>query len=140
MDSSFRKIVTFIKNHHVLSLATHYEDELSVCTLFYVFNEEKNIFIVASSKETTHIKHILKNPQIAGNILLETKTVGEIKGLQLRGKCSELKEKLLKLEYFKTFPYALALNPTLWKIEVEHFKLTDNTLGFGKKILWSTKN
>jgi uncharacterized protein YhbP (UPF0306 family) len=28
------------------------------------------------------------------------------------------------------------MNPKLWQIKVEHFKLTDNTLGFGKKIIW----
>jgi hypothetical protein len=41
-----------------------------------------------------------------------------------------------KSVYFKRFPYALAMNPTLWKIKVEFFKLTDNRLGFGKKIMW----
>lgn len=140
MDESFTKIVAFIRKHHVMSLATNYKNELSVCSLFYTYNEERNIFIVASSRDTEHIRHILKDSKIAGNILLETKTVGEIKGLQFKGQCYEIEEKLLKLEYFKAYPYALALNPTLWKIEIESFKLTDNALGFGKKILWSREN
>ena len=47
-----------------------------------------------------------------------------------------LKDDSLKKNYFKAFPYALAMNPKLWQIRVDFFKLTDNTLGFGKKIIW----
>ena len=119
-----------------MSLATSFEDELSVCSLFYAYSKELNAFVVASSDATTHIKHIKNNPNIAANILLETKSVGKIQGLQLRGKFKELEDNSLKKLYFKTFPYALALHPKLWQIEVAYFKLTDNRLGFGKKIIW----
>jgi len=136
MSSSLSKIAKFIEKHHVMSLATSYKEELSVCSLFYTYDEDKQLFIVASSPQTTHINHILKNSKIAGNILLETHKVGEIKGLQFRGEFTELQEQSLKLLYFKKFPYALALNPTLWQIKVDYFKMTDNTLGFGKKIIW----
>lgn len=93
-------------------------------------------FVVASAEDTTHIKHIKNNPNIAANILLETSTVGKIQGLQLRGKFKELQDSALKKLYFKTFPYAIVMNPKLWQIEVDYFKLTDNRLGFGKKIIW----
>jgi len=119
-----------------MSLATNFEDELSVCSLFYAYSKELNSFVVASSEDTTHIKHIKNNPNIAANILLETKTIGKIQGLQLRGKFRELQDTSLKKLYFKAFPYALALSPKLWQIEVEYFKLSDNRLGFGKKIIW----
>ena len=136
MDADLKKIAAFIDKHHVMSLATNLNDELSVCSLFYAYSESKLSFIVASSDETTHIKHIKNNPKIAGNILLETHKVGEIKGLQFKGEFSELKDNSLKLQYFKSFPYALALNPKLWQIKIESLKMTDNTLGFGKKIIW----
>ena len=134
--SDLKKIVEFIAQHHVMSLATTYQDELSVCSLFYAYSEEKNIFVLASSDDTTHIKHINYNPRVAGNILLETKSVGKIQGLQFRGVFKELEDKELKKLYFKAFPYALALNPKLWTIEINYFKMTDNRLGFGKKIIW----
>ena len=136
MNDDLEKIAFFIKKHHVMSLATTFDEELSVCSLFYVYDEAKHCFVVASSEETTHIKHIKKSSKIAGNILLETDKIGEIKGLQFRGEFLELKENSLKLKYFGKFPYALALNPRLWKIEVNYFKMTDNSLGFGKKIIW----
>lgn len=135
MNSDLEKIVKFIKEHHVLSLATFADSELSVCNLFYAFDEEEVSFVVASSDDTTHIQHILKNPNIAGTIVLETKTVGKIQGLQFRGTFSLLEDENLKKLYFKAFPYALAMSPKLWKIKIEYFKMTDNNLGFGKKII-----
>jgi len=136
MEVDLKKISIFIEKHHVMSLATTFNNELSVCSLFYVYNEAKRYFIVASSDDTTHIRHIKNSAKIAGNILLETDRVGEIKGLQFRGEFSLLEENSLKLQYFKKFPYALALNPKLWQIKVEFFKMTDNSLGFANKIIW----
>ncbi|QSZ42442.1 hypothetical protein GJV85_10085 [Sulfurimonas aquatica] len=134
-DSLFR-IHSFIQEHHVMSLATFYEDEISSCSLFYVYDESSQSFVVASSMETTHILHINNNPKIAGNILLETKEIGNIQGVQFKGIFLELRDEKFKKEYFKRFPYAKALSPKLWKIEVNSFKMTDNRLGFAKKIIW----
>ena len=135
MNRDLEKIVNFIKEHHVMSLATSADSELSVCNLFYAFDAKEVSFVVASSDETTHIQHILKNPNIAGTIVLETKTIGKIQGLQFSGTFSLLEDDSLKKLYFKTFPYALAMSPKLWKINIEYFKMTDNNLGFGKKII-----
>ena len=136
MEDTLEKISLFLSEHHVLSLATTADDEISVCSLFYTFNKEKVSFIVASSDETRHVQHCLKNANIAGNILLETKTIGKIQGVQFRGVFLPLEDKELKIQYFKSFPYALALNPKLWQIEVNYFKITDNRFGFGNKIIW----
>lgn len=136
MSSDLKKIALFLQKHHVLTLATMDAQELSACNLFYVFDMEKLSFVVASSDDTTHIKNISKNPNIAGTVVLETKTVGKIEGVQFRGDFLFLEDDELKKLYFKNFPYALAMNPKLWQIKVNYFKLTDNTLGFGKKIIW----
>ena len=136
MSSDLEKISTFLAKHHVMSLATSVTDELSVCSLFYVWDEKKLSFVVASSDDTTHIKHIKQNQNIAGNILLETKTVGKIQGVQFRGRFLELQDDGLKKLYFKTFPHARVMRPKLWQIKVDYFKMTDNLLGFGKKIIW----
>lgn len=130
------KITHFIEEHHVMSLASSSEGEISVCSLFYAYDASSHSFIVASSEETTHIKQINQNPRIAGNILLETKSVGKIQGLQFRGSFVALEQSSLKKLYYKTFPYALALSPKLWQIKVDYFKMTDNRLGFGKKLIW----
>ncbi len=136
MEENLEKIANFLLQHHVMSLATSLNDELSVCSLFYAYSKEKKSFVVASSDETTHIQHILKNSNIAGNILLETKTVGKIQGVQFRGQFTILENKELEKLYYKTFPYAIALSPKLWQIKVNYFKMTDNRLGFGNKLVW----
>ena len=136
MSSDLNKIVSFLQKHHVLSLATSNDNELSVCSLFYTFSKERNSFIVASSDETLHINHIKQNKNIAGNIVLETKLIGKIQGVQFRGEFSLLEDNELKKLYFKAFPHAIVMKPKLWQIKVNYFKMTDNTLGFGKKLIW----
>lgn len=136
MSQDLEKIEAFIQMHHVLTLATCAHECVSACSLFYAYDKEKKVFVVASSEDTLHIQHIKQNNTIAGNILLETQEIGMIQGLQFRGVFKENNSKKLRNLYFKTFPYALALNPKLWVIEVDYFKLTDNRLGFGKKLIW----
>ena len=40
------------------------------------------------------------------------------------------------MTYIKAFPYAAVADLSLWRIEADMMKLTDNTLGFGKKLIW----
>jgi len=135
MSKELDKIVSFLGQHHVMSLATTDFTQLDVCSLFYSYSKEKNSFVVASNDATKHIQNILQNNNVSGNILLETKTVGKIEGVQFKGRCKVLEDNELQALYFKTFPYALAMLPQLWQIEIVHFKMTDNRLGFGKKII-----
>lgn len=137
MSKDLAKITAFITKHHVMSLATTNGEDVSVCSLFYAYDAQSLCFVVASSEDTLHVRHTLENAAVAGNILLETKTIGKIEGLQFRGCMQLLQENTLKNLYFKTFPYALAMMPKLWQIHVDYFKLTDNKLGFGKKIIYS---
>ncbi len=139
MDDKLEKITTFLKQHHVMSLASIYGNQISVCNLFYTYLEDKKIFLVASSEDTTHIRYILQNSKVAGTVVLETKEIGKIQGLQFRGEFVPLDDKCLKKKYFKAFPYAIAMCPKLWQIKVDYFKLTDNRLGFGKKIIWQER-
>ena len=135
-NKDLKKIAKFLDKHHVMSLATSNKDEISVCSLFYAYSLEKLTFIIASSDDTTHIKNIRKNKNIAGNIVLETKIVGKIQGVQFRGVFEILEDRELKKIYFKKFPHAKVMKPKLWQIKVNYFKMTDNRLGFGKKIIW----
>lgn len=137
MSIDLDKIDYFLSKHHLLNLATLGDSGLSVCSLFYVFEKTKRSFIVASSDDTTHIQNIKINSSVAGAVALETNIVGKIQGIQFRGEFSLLDDEALKALYFKSFPYALAMKPKLWSIKVDYFKMTDNTLGFGKKIIWS---
>ena len=136
MSCDLDKIDIFLQEHHVLSLSTCRDNESSSCNLFYVFDKENTSFIVASADDTLHVEHVKQNPRISGTVVLETKTIGKIQGIQFRGEFLTLENKDLKKMYFKSFPYALAMNPTLWQVKIDYFKMTDNKLGFGKKVIW----
>ena len=127
-----KKLIEFIKEHHLLTLSTCKQDLPYSASCFYAFYEENMRFVIASDEKTKHIKNLQENPNFSGVIALETKEVGNIRGIQFRGKIlkATTKEKAL---YLKTYPYAIALNPTLWSLHVEYIKFTDNRLGFGKK-------
>jgi uncharacterized protein YhbP (UPF0306 family) len=132
---SLPHIEKFIAKHHILTLATCKDNTPQCATLFFAYNADDISFIVASDTKTEHIQNVLENSSVAGTIALETKSVGKIEGIQFKAEMYLCEDEDKKL-YFKTFPYALAMNPTLWKIKLLHVKLTDNRLGFGKKIIW----
>lgn len=130
----FEKIAAFIDKHHLLSLATIGE-RLWCCSMFYAFDPEAVAFIVASDESTEHMRNIKSNENVAGTVALETKTVGKIQGIQFAARVRKADEENQKL-YFKRFPYARVMNPTLWVITLDEIKMTDNTLGFRKKLNW----
>ncbi|MDD3342611.1 MAG: pyridoxamine 5'-phosphate oxidase family protein [Sulfurospirillaceae bacterium] len=126
-------IQKFIAKHHLLTLATCHENQPYCASCFFAFIKETPSFVIATSEQTRHGSEALLNSRVAGSIALETSVVGKIQGLQFTGhyqKADEQEEKA----YFKRFPYALAMNPSLWSIAIEYIKFTDNTLGFGKKL------
>jgi uncharacterized protein YhbP (UPF0306 family) len=131
-------IEEFINQHHVLTLATNTQDgELSVCNLFYVYDSTRQSFVFASDEKTTHMQNIQSfSNRVAGGIVLETKEVGKIQGLQFRADVISVKSAELKKLYFTRYPYALALAPRLWECCMKWAKLTDNRFGFGKKVVW----
>lgn len=135
------KFTDFISKHHVMTLATISKDgSVSCCALFYVYLEEENVFIFTSSKETQHAENIENNNNVAANIILETKVIGKIEGLQIKGlalRASETSIKNTKIEYLKKYPYAVFMDLDLWVLKPTMFKLTDNKLGFGNKLIWS---
>ncbi len=129
------KITEFIDQHHLLSISTCRGDFPHSASCFYAFDSKEFVFVIASNSSTKHIQDLKSNPNYAATIALETTDVGKIRGLQFSGvlKKTTTTQKAL---YIKTFPYALALNPTLWALHVEHLKFTDNRLGFGKKLVF----
>ena len=77
---------------------------------------------------------------MAGSIYLETKIIGKIQGVQFQGVISQLQDELLEKAhraYQKRFPVAMLMDTHLWAIDLTHLKLSDNRLGFGKKLIWS---
>ena len=130
------KIEKFIKAHHVLTLATAtLNGEPYCCNCFYAYDKESAAFIFTSGMDTHHSQMMVKNNCVAASIVLETRTVGKIQGLQITGHIKTAKDSDKTL-YIKHFPYTAIADLTLWRLEADFMKLTDNTLGFGKKLIW----
>lgn len=141
METIDPRILRFIKKHHILTLATAHEGSPWCCTCFYVFDHENLRFIFTSDKETRHIAEGSQNHEVAGTIALETRIIGRLRGLQFSGTLTEMVDRdyeAARKFYLKRFPYAAPwLGKTaLWSIDLTHLKMTDNRLGFGKKIIW----
>ncbi len=136
------RITGFIEEHHVMTLAVTKGDMPWCASCFYVYLPEKNLFVFTSDDNTRHIKEVTEsgNYAVAGAIALETKMAGKIRGIQFAGKMRRLVEEELKISkkaYLKKFPIARLAKLELWGLEPVEIKMTDNRLGFGKKLLWN---
>jgi uncharacterized protein YhbP (UPF0306 family) len=139
MKKPEKRIIDFIHQHHVLTLATSVNHNPWCANCFYVYLEEENCFVFTSDDNTKHVMDVMENPRVAGSVVLETGVVGKIRGIQFRGKMEIPKNQLAqksKSAYLKRFPFAVLMKTSLWVVHVDYIKMTDNRLGFGKKLIW----
>jgi uncharacterized protein YhbP (UPF0306 family) len=138
-----KRITDFFKNHHVLTMATSISDQPWCANCFYVYLPEENLLAFTSEMKTRHIKEGLLNKNIAGSVVLETGLIGKIQGIQFLGILEEPQGKLLEVvknTYLKRFPVAMLMDTTMWIVRLTSIKMTDNRLGFGKKLIWENEN
>jgi uncharacterized protein len=141
MDPIPERILEFIRQHHILTLAVQEEQGPWCATCFYTYIPEKNQFVFTSEPETRHILSLEKSGhfKVAGTIALETRIIGRIRGIQFTGKMIKpTDEDLAKVKkaYLKAFPIARLATLHLWILTPDYIKMTDNRLGFGKKVIW----
>ena len=131
------KIIKFIAKHHLLTLATSCDNTPWCANTFYAYCKEDNTLIITSKLETRHATEALQNQNVACSIALETKIIGKLQGIQISGTITQTDNPTHKVTFLKKFPYAAPFLEPLWAIQISHAKLTDNTLGFGKKITFN---
>lgn len=134
-----RKIISFFRKHHVLTIATTVNNEPWCANCFYAYLEEENSLIFTTGGDTRHGKEFTLNPVVAGSVVLETMVLGKIRGIQFQGIVSEPEGELLskaKRAYLFRFPVAALMDTRLWIVKLTYLKMTDNRLGFGKKLIW----
>ncbi len=145
------RIVRFIGRHRVMTLAAASgggaEPDLWCCNLFYAYlapgtlGFEGGAFVFTSPAETRHAVLFAVQPRVAASIVLESKVVGRLQGLQIQGAVHRVTDAsewfpTVRNAYLKRFPFAAPMLSDLWLLEVSQLKYTDNTLGFGTKLLW----
>ena len=134
-----KRITDFIKRHHVLTLATATSEGAPYCAAcFYAYDKERNRLIFTSDDSTRHAQQMLENKKVAIGITLETRIVGKVQGAQICG-IAERGDEKDKATYIKRFPYAAVAPLNIWAVEPTFIKFTDNTLGFGKKLIWNSQ-
>lgn len=141
------RILRFIGRHRVMTLAaTAAEGDVWCCNLFYACIAPGKTFpggalVFTSPEKTLHATYMTENPSVAGSIVLESKVVGKLQGLQLRGTVIRADKnptlcETAKKAYLKRFPFAALILSDLWVLALSRLKYTDNTLGFGTKLHW----
>lgn len=133
-----------------MTLATSKDNVPWVAHCFYAFMEKEMVLVFTTDPETRHGQEMQENEQVSVGIAWETKIVGQIRGAQITGRVKQASNLPLQVEgaggrspkvaYLKRFPYALLMKTTLWILEIETIKYTDNRLGFGKKLNWSRES
>jgi uncharacterized protein len=139
MNPIDKRILDFIKKHHVLTLATSCNNKPWCANCFYAFLSENNQLVFTSDNTTRHVIESSQNPEVAGSIVLETSVIGKIQGIQFSGnmrKPEKNEASNIRFTYLKRFPFAVLMNTNLWIIDLTYIKFTDNRLGFGRKLIW----
>ncbi|ELI8383072.1 YhbP family protein [Yersinia enterocolitica] len=130
----------FLRQQHVLTLCAGSGMDMWCANCFYVFDEAKMALYLMTEKHTRHGELMQINPQVVGTIATQPRTVALIKGIQYRGEITELKddaEHIARQHYCRRFPVAKVVSAPLWQLNFLEIKMTNNTLGFGKKLYWS---
>ena len=136
------RIIKFFRKHHVLTVATSVNNEPWCANCFYVYLEDENALVFTTDAETRHGREFVLNTTVAGSVVLETMIIGKIRGIQFQGTVSEPEGDLLdkaKTAYLKRFPVAALMDTRLWIMKLSYIKMTDNRLGFGKKLIWNSE-
>ena len=134
-----KKIQSFIEGQKNLTFCTAVDNIPQCASCFYAFIEEGDFVVFKSDNKSTHISNALINDKVAGTIIPDLDKTGTIKGIQFTGKfivpTGDLLEQAKK-KYYAKYPFSLVIPGDLWVVELITIKMTDNTLGFGKKLAW----
>lgn len=139
MMESLNTIGKWLKKQHVLTYCAGSAESLWCANAFYIFDADEVAFYFLSDTATRHGQLIGEQAMTAGTINGQPKTVALIRGIQFRGQIRLLSDEEANAPralYNKRFPIAKAMPAPMWAIRLDELKMTDNTLGFGKKLQW----
>lgn len=133
-------IIHFIQQQHCATICTVDATGKPYCfSCFYAFNSTEGVLYFKSSAHSHHAI-LMKNTRfIAGTVLPDKLNTVFIKGLQFEAVVLDTSQPLVKQTlgiYLNRHPLALAIPGDIWAVQINHIKMTDSTLGFGKKLEW----
>lgn len=135
------KITAYIKGQTCATICCVDEMNKPYCfNCFYALNAVDGMLYFKSAADTQHAVLLKKKPAIAGSILPDQLKALHVKGIQFEGLLLAADHPLAKeasTKYYQQHPMALAIPGEIWTIQINTIKMTDSSLGFGKKINWS---
>ena len=134
-------IFQFIQQQMSASICCIDETGKPYCfSCFYAFNSTSGFLYFKSSANSHHAVLMKKNLFVAGTILPCKQSKILVKGIQFEAIVLDTQQPLVTQNlgiYLKKHPLALAIPGDIWTLQINHIKMTDSTLGFGKKIIWN---
>ncbi|HSC54505.1 MAG TPA: hypothetical protein VLC98_12820 [Phnomibacter sp.] len=133
-------IQKFIDSQTVASICcTNGNGELHCFSCYYAFDSNVNLLYFKTNDNTLHMQWMEEWTHIAGTILPDKQKKVLVKGIQLNGKLLPTDDPLVQQAtkiYHLRFPFTLAMKGKVHAIRLDKIKMTDNSLGFGTKLLW----
>lgn len=130
----------FISQQTAANICGIDEKTMPYCfSCFYVYNSKDHLLYYKSSSDTRHSILLKNNPYVAGTILPDKLQKLLVKGVQFEGLLLAEQDPFAQnaaAQYYLKIPMALAIPGFVWTIRIDHIKMTDSSLGFGKKITW----
>lgn len=137
-------IVDFIQKQKVATLCCVDEEMSPYCfSCFFAFDDVNHLLHFKTSASSHHARLLQQNGRVAGTINPDKLNALAIKGIQFRGQVLATDDPLAAgagTLYHKKYPFALAMKGDVWTVRITTIKMTDNTLSFGKKIIWELEN
>lgn len=133
------RIFAYVRANHVLTVCTASGAIPWAANCFYAFDGEEAALLFLSALDTRHAMEIRENAAVAGTISSQRSTIAKLRGLQYSGTARLLDgagERRGREIYYRRFPFARLHVAPLWAIVPEVMKYTDNSLGFGSKMVW----
>lgn len=140
MEKIQQHISNFIAQQTVASVCcSGPEGDLHCFSCYYAYNENQELLYFKTSDDSLHMQYLLKNALLAGTILPDKLNKLSIKGIQFNGellRTSHAQDNDAAKLYHRRFPFALAMPGIVYTIKLNRLKMTDNTLGFGTRLVW----
>lgn len=140
MGTDLEHIRLFIGKQHVLTLCAGDGLDMWCANCFYVFDAATMALWLMTEPHTRHGGLMLNNCRVVGTIAPKPKSIALIRGVQYRAEAVLLsgeEAEAARARYCKRFPIARAMKASVWRLDLHEVKMTDNTLGFGKKLHWA---
>ena len=137
------RITNFISENKIATICCTDGQGLPYCfNCFYIFEEKNQLLFFKSSVETLHSKLLFQNAAVAGTILPQKLELLALKGVQFTGTAlfSDIPDQIRpEIYYHKKLPLGITKPGHVFCIQLEMFKMTDNTNIFGNKLVWNKK-